>query len=136
METSVQIAALLEGRKLSERAARWLLHSRRPPFDIAQTIDYFADGVLAVGQGLPGLLAGRDLAGYEDRCEMFASRGVPDALANRLASMVPAYSAFDIVDIARGTGQPGAGGGRGLLRPGRPAADRPAPGHDHRAAPR
>jgi glutamate dehydrogenase len=106
VETSVQIAALLEGRKLSERAARWILHARRPPFDIAQTIDYFADGVLAVGQGLPGLLAGRDLAGYEDRFEMFASRGVPDALANRLASMVPAYSTFDIVDIARGTQHP------------------------------
>jgi len=106
VETSVQIAALLEGRKLSERAARWILHARRPPFDIASTIDYFADGVLAVGQGLPGLLAGRDLAGYEDRFEMFASRGVPDVLAHRLASMVPAYSAFDIVDIARGTQRP------------------------------
>jgi glutamate dehydrogenase len=106
VETSIQIAALLEGRKLSERAARWLLHARRPPFDIQQTIDYFADGVLAVGQGLPRLLAGRDLAGYEDRREMFAGRGVPDGLANRLASMVPAYSAFDIVDIARGTQRP------------------------------
>jgi glutamate dehydrogenase len=106
VDTSVQIAALLEGRKLSERAARWILHARRPPFDLASTIDYFADGVLAVGQGLPGLLAGRDLAGYEDRFEMFAGRGVPDALANRLASMVPAYSTFDIVDIARGTQRP------------------------------
>jgi glutamate dehydrogenase len=106
VESSVQIAALLEGRKLTERAARWLLHARRPPFDIQATIDYFADGVLAVGKGLPGLLAGRDLAGYNDRYQMFASRGFPPALSNRLASMVPAYSAFDIVDITRGTGQP------------------------------
>jgi glutamate dehydrogenase len=105
VETSVQIAGLLEGRKLTERAARWLLHARRPPFDIQETIDFFADGVLAVGRGLPELLAGRDLAGYGDRREMFAARGVPDALANRLAAMVPAYSAFDIVDIIRGTGQ-------------------------------
>ncbi len=67
VESSVQIAALLEGRKLTERAARWLLHARRPPFDIQATIDYFADGVLAVGEGLPGLLGGRDLAGYDDR---------------------------------------------------------------------
>jgi glutamate dehydrogenase len=37
---------------------------------------------------------------------MFASRGVPGPLADRLAAMVPAYSAFDIVDIARGTGRP------------------------------
>jgi glutamate dehydrogenase len=106
VETSVQIAALLEGRKLGERAARWLLHARRPPFDIQETIDYFADGVLAVGRELPGLLAGRDQSGYADRRDTFAGRGVPDALANRLAAMVPAYSAFDIVDIARGTGRP------------------------------
>ena len=31
---------------------------------------------------------------------------MPDPLADRLAAMVPAYSAFDIVDIARGTGRP------------------------------
>jgi glutamate dehydrogenase len=105
VESSVQIAGLLEGRKLTERAARWLLHSRRPPIDITETIGYFADGVVAVGQGLPALLAGRDLAGYQDRREMFAGRGVPDSIAHRLAAMVPAYSAFDIVDISRGTGQ-------------------------------
>ena len=34
VDTGVQILALLEGRKLTERAARWLLHNRRPPFDI------------------------------------------------------------------------------------------------------
>ena len=54
VESSVQIAALLEGRKLTERAARWLLHFRRPPFDIQATIDYFADGVLTVGHGPAG----------------------------------------------------------------------------------
>jgi glutamate dehydrogenase len=106
VESSVQVAALLEGRKLTERAARWLLHSRRPPFEIQPTIDYFADGVLAVGQELPGLLAGRDLAGYTDRRGLYAGRGVPGPLASRLAAMVPAYAAFDIVDIARGTGRP------------------------------
>jgi glutamate dehydrogenase len=105
VETSVQIAALLEGRKLTERAARWLLHSRRPPLDIAATIGYFAAGVLTVGAGLPDYLAGRDLAGFTERREMFTGRGVPDGLANRLAAMVPAYSAFDIVDITHGTGQ-------------------------------
>jgi glutamate dehydrogenase len=103
LDSAVQIRALLEGRKLSERAVRWLLHARRAPIDIAETIGFFADGVLAVAAELPGLLVGRDLAGYHDRRESFASRGVPDELAGRLAAMVPAYSAFDIVDIARGT---------------------------------
>ena len=30
---------------------------------------------------------------------------MPEVLADRIAAMVPAYSAFDIVDIARGTGR-------------------------------
>ena len=42
---ATQIALLLEGRKLTERAARWLLHNRRPPFDIRATIDFFAAGL-------------------------------------------------------------------------------------------
>ncbi|HXW47722.1 MAG TPA: NAD-glutamate dehydrogenase [Streptosporangiaceae bacterium] len=103
--TTVQVQALLEGRKLTERAARWLLHNRRPPFDVQATIDFFADGVLTVAANLPKMLAGRDLAGFDERREAFAVRNVPVVLAERIAAMVPAYSAFDIVDIARGTGR-------------------------------
>ncbi len=103
VDTGVQIMAALEGRKLTERAARWLLNFRRPPFDVQATIDFFAAGVLAVAGGLPSLLAGRDLAGFGERREIYAARGVPDGLADRIAGMVPAYSAFDIVDIAQGT---------------------------------
>ncbi|HTS97728.1 MAG TPA: NAD-glutamate dehydrogenase [Streptosporangiaceae bacterium] len=98
--TSVQILLWLEGRKLTERAARWLIHNRRPPFDIRATIDYLADGVLTVGSGLPKLLTGSDLNGFDERRDAFTSRGVPLELAERTAAMVPAYSAFDIVDIA------------------------------------
>ncbi len=106
VEASAQILALLEGRKLTERATRWLLRFRRPPFDIAATIDFFAGGVLTVATGLPRLLVGMDLAGFDERRENFASRGFPDLLADRVAAMVPAYSAFDIVEIATRTGRP------------------------------
>jgi len=103
VDTGMQILAALEGRKLTERAARWLLHNRRPPFDVQAEIDFFADGILTVAASLPKLLAGRDLTGFEERREMFAGAGFPVVLAERIAAMVPAYSAFDIVDIARGT---------------------------------
>jgi glutamate dehydrogenase len=106
VDTAVQVLLSLEGRKLTERAARWLLHSRRPPFDVQATIDFLAAGVLTVGSGLPKLLTGSDLTGFEDRRDSFTSRGVPVGLAERVAAMVPAYSAFDIVDVAAGTGRP------------------------------
>jgi glutamate dehydrogenase len=103
--TEVQVRATLEGRKLTERAARWLLAFRRPPFDVQATYDFFAAGVLTVAAGLPKLLAGRDLAGFDERRQECAAAGVPASLADRIAAMVPAYSAFDIVDIAYGTGR-------------------------------
>jgi glutamate dehydrogenase len=105
VDTSVQILLSLEGRKLTERASRWLLHSRRAAFDIRQTIDFLAGGVLTVGAGLPKLLAGRDLAGFEDRRDSFTLQGVPGELAERVAAMVAAYSAFDIVDTAASIGR-------------------------------
>jgi glutamate dehydrogenase len=106
VDTSVQIMLWLEGRKLTERAARWLLHSRRPPFDIQSTVDYLAEGVLTVGHGLPKLLTGSDLTGFDERRDAYTSQGVPLDLAERTASMVPAYSAFDIVEIAVRLDQP------------------------------
>ena len=105
VEVPTQLALLLEGHKLAERATRWLLHNRRPPFDIQQTIDFFAGGVRTVSSGLPKLLTGRDRSTYTDRLESFAARGVPDELAEQVAAMVPAYSAFDMVEIATGTGR-------------------------------
>ena len=106
VDSDPDLAMLLEGRKLTERAARWLLHNRRPPFDIQATIDFFAGGVLAVAAGLPKLLAGRDMTGFEERRDVFTARGVPAGLADRVPAMVPAYSAFDIVDIALTQGHP------------------------------
>jgi glutamate dehydrogenase len=102
VDTPVQIVMLLEGRKLTERAARWLLQNRRSPFDIQATVDFLAGGVLTVRAGLPRLLAGSDLIGFHERRDAFTSRGVPLELAERVSAMVPAYSAFDIVDIAAG----------------------------------
>ncbi|MBO0774968.1 MAG: NAD-glutamate dehydrogenase, partial [Actinobacteria bacterium] len=105
VDVATQISLVLEGRKLAERVTRWLLHNRRPPFDIRETIEFLADGVLAVGSALPRLLAGRDRAGFEEREESLTAVAVPALLARRVAAMVPAYSAFDIVEVAAATGR-------------------------------
>jgi len=101
-----QITLLLEGRKLTERAVRWLLHNRRPPFDIEPTVAFFGDGVRTVRAGLPKLLTGRDLSGFEERRDSYLALGIPLDLAERVAAMVPTYSAFDIVQVASAAGRP------------------------------
>jgi glutamate dehydrogenase len=102
---AAQITLLLEGRKLTERAVRWLLQNRRPPFDIQDTVAFFAEGVRTVRSGLPKLLTGRDLAGFEEHRDSYLDLGVPAELADRVAAMVPAYSAFGIVQAAVSAGR-------------------------------
>ncbi|GAA4091451.1 NAD-glutamate dehydrogenase [Actinomadura miaoliensis] len=106
VDESTQIRMRLEARKLTERGARWLLHNRRPPFDIRETIDFFADGARTLGALLPKVLVGLDLAAFEQRRDGFAERGVPDEVAEATAMMVPAFSTFDLVEIAHDTGRP------------------------------
>jgi glutamate dehydrogenase len=100
VDVDTRISLVLEGRKLMERTSRWLIMNRRPPFGIAETVEFLRGGVTTVRSGVPKVLAGRDLAGYEERRESFAARGVPAALADEAAAMVPSYSAFDIVHSA------------------------------------
>ncbi len=105
VEVATQVALLLEARKLAERASRWLLLARRPPLPIQATIEFFSDGAATIASRLPKLLTGRDLTGFEERRDSFTARDVPLELAECAAGMVPAYSAFDIVDIASGAGR-------------------------------
>jgi glutamate dehydrogenase len=106
VDTLTQIRMRLEGRKLTERGARWLLHNRRMPFDIRDTVDFFASGAAALAAHMPKLLVGRDLEGFEERRDRFTEAGVPDQLAEQVAMMVPAFSTFDLVEIAHSTGRP------------------------------
>jgi glutamate dehydrogenase len=106
VDASTQLAMRLEARKLTERGARWLLRNRRPPFDIRQTIEFFAEGAVALAPSLPKLLVGRDLSAFEERRDGFAEQGVPEEPAEQVAMMVPAYSTFDLVEIAHTTGRP------------------------------
>ena len=76
------------------------LQNQRPSFDVQATIGFFADGVRAVSASLPKLLTGRDLVTFTERQQAAVAREVPADLAERVAAMVPAYSAFDIVDVA------------------------------------
>jgi glutamate dehydrogenase len=104
IDVEARIEVVLEARKLVERATRWLVVNRRPPVDIAATVESLRPGVATVRSAIPKLLAGGDLAGFEERRASFAARGVPAGLADEIAAMVPSYSACDIVHSAALTG--------------------------------
>ena len=102
----VQLGMLLEGRKLVERATRWLVRSRPRPLDIAAEIAAFAPGAALLADALPELLLGPDRAALEDAARSYADAGVPPELAARVAGVSAVFSALDIVEVAAATGAP------------------------------
>jgi glutamate dehydrogenase len=96
----VQTRVRLHSRRLVERGTRWLLNNRLQPLQIAETIDFFAEGVATVWAELPKLLRGADLDWYRSLHTELTDAGVPEELAVRVAGFSSVFPALDIVDVA------------------------------------
>ncbi|WP_431044104.1 NAD-glutamate dehydrogenase [Streptomyces sp. P1-3] len=96
----VQTRIRLHSRRLVERGARWLLNNRPQPLELAETIDFFREGVATVWSELPKLLRGADLDWYQQIYDGLSGAGVPDELATRVAGFSSAFPALDVVAIA------------------------------------
>jgi glutamate dehydrogenase len=75
------------------------------PLQIAETIEFFGEGVTAVWSRLPKLLQGADLEWYGSLHDELTAAGVPDELATRVAGFSSAFPGLDIVDVARRAGK-------------------------------
>src|SRR5262249_45495946 len=96
---SAQVHLLLQGRKLVERASRWLM--RHPaPIDIAATVARLTDGVRTVAELLPTILPPDGQQAHQSIADELADDGVPNNLAARVAAFEDLYSALDIVEVA------------------------------------
>jgi glutamate dehydrogenase len=99
---STQIFMLLEGRKLVERASRWLLRNRPQPIDIASNVDYFTPGIKKLCAKLPSLLADSTLKAIQDKLTELTSQQVPEKLAQSMSMFGQLLSTLDIVEVANG----------------------------------
>ena len=72
----VQLDMLLEGRKLVERATRWLVRSRPRPLDIAAEIERFAPGAALLSETLGEVLHGADRTAFQQSTSRYAAAGV------------------------------------------------------------
>ncbi|HEY2602182.1 MAG TPA: NAD-glutamate dehydrogenase [Thermoleophilaceae bacterium] len=104
VEAEIQLKMLLEGRRLVERAARWLLRNRRRPLDIAATVADFAPGAEALYDSITALLAPEEVEPLAHRAHELRDEGVPEKLATRVASQSTMFSTLDIVEVAAETG--------------------------------
>ncbi|MFI6641675.1 NAD-glutamate dehydrogenase [Streptomyces sp. NPDC050504] len=101
----VQTRIRLHSRRLVERGTRWLLGNRPQPLQLAETIEFFSEGVAQVWAELPKMLKGADLEWYQGILEELTAVGVPEGLALRVAGFSSAFPALDIVAIADRTGK-------------------------------
>ncbi len=104
VDARTQAGMLLDGRKLVERATRWLLRNRRRPLPIAATVELFAPGAAAMYVSLAQLLDPAEAAELAQQRDALCEAGVPSAVAQRSASLGSMFSALDVVDVARDTG--------------------------------
>jgi glutamate dehydrogenase len=105
LASPTQISMFLEVRKLAERAARWLLRTRRQPLDVSATIGYFAPSVTHLIDRLPRLLSDRDGAQSQARMAELVTAGMPEQLAHRVVGLQAELSALDITDVSQATGR-------------------------------
>jgi len=95
-----QIAMLLEGRKLVERASRWLLRNRPQPVEISGNVSNFAPGIQKLAVVYPDLLSESSLNEVEENVASMISEQVPEELARTVAMFSELLSTLDIVEVA------------------------------------
>jgi glutamate dehydrogenase len=95
---ATQLSMLIAGRRLVERATRWLVRAYPQPIDIEATTAHFLPGARMLAEALPGVLEGLDAESFEQRLHELGEAGVPAALARRVASMQSVLYVFDIVE--------------------------------------
>jgi glutamate dehydrogenase len=103
VDAETQLGMLIEGRKLVERASRWLIRSTPESIDIALTIRYFEPGAKMLRAAVPGVLEGADLEAFQAGTTELQELDVPVELADWVAGMPPLLSVFDIVEVASAT---------------------------------
>jgi glutamate dehydrogenase len=94
----------LEGRRITERATRWLVVNRRPPIDISWQIEFFDEPIGRLLETLPDMLVGRELDLFTERRDALLEAGVPEDLAVRVGVLPAAYAGLGMVENMLRTG--------------------------------
>ncbi len=103
--TRAQTLVHLETRRLLDRAVRWLLQTRRSAIDVQQEVEQLAGTVQALSPVLPDLLVGVEAERLVRRAGDLAEAGLPEALAQRTAALLDAFSLLDVADLSRAAGR-------------------------------
>jgi glutamate dehydrogenase len=103
---ATQYELMRETTRLLRFSTYWLIHHLPNELNIDAQVQRFQRGLTDLDHAIPRVLAGADLAAYERRYEQYRAAQVPEALANRMATLLALRSGFDLVAIAEKTRLP------------------------------
>jgi glutamate dehydrogenase len=96
----VQYEMLIEVGRLLLRATLWFLRRRREKLAIAQVLGIFQPTLEQLRAHIPGLLSEGDRAAWTAAAKTLQEQGVPQPLAERVASLSALYAALDVTEVA------------------------------------
>ena len=100
VDADTQLRMLIEGRRLLERATRWIARSNPNSIDVAFTVRYFGPGARMLAAALPEVLDCSQRETFDRYATELHEAGVPAALAARVAATPSMLPVFDIVEVA------------------------------------
>jgi glutamate dehydrogenase len=101
----IQLQMLIDGRRLVERAARWLVLEAPGAIQIEHQVQRFEPGAKLLMQALPEILDGAEAEAFETRVSELSEAGVPRTLARAAAAMPSLPPTFDIVAVGELSGR-------------------------------
>ncbi len=104
VEAAAQLSMMIDGRKLVERAARWLVHAHAS-IDVAALVARYEEGARLLHAAIPEILDEDDRAAFDARAAQLLDAGIPELLARQVAAMPALLPVFDIVEVAAATGR-------------------------------
>ena len=96
----LQYEMLLDVGRLVVRSTLWFLRRRREKMPIAQVIEIFRPGLVALRGLLPGILAPADRVAFDASVQRLTGEGVPKDLAGRYAELEGLYAVLDATEVA------------------------------------
>ncbi len=98
--SAVQIEMHLEGGRLIERAAAWLLQNVALPLAISNTVEHFQSGIETIKSNLYDLVVEPHRDGMIAKSDQLEGQGVPAEVARTSASLGAILSGLDIIEAA------------------------------------
>ncbi len=100
VRAQLQYEAAFQTSRLLRHATYWLLGARPGGLQVDAAVAEFRSGVQQLESATPEVLAGAELARFEEARQGFIAAGLPAPIAGRIASLEALNAALDIVEIA------------------------------------